>query len=471
MDKKTTGTLLELAAKSLLSNELAALHALDELPRALFVPLFIPAFLGRHKEILKAMVRVWPFHCLHIGTLSVQGSDCDILEAMIDGLQLHSAQNSSSWGSKLRLLDLRQDPDCKIICSEFGTTFSSCFQSCAYSRNSTLRTEGTQHSVRCPGFDDSESEPHSASETVELLVDLSLDGTLRTWQFVSFLQSKLRQSFGSLHLCCRDLEIFDMSADRSILQFLDPRCISNLQVDLVHLREVNTLVAQTVYLYRLRLSDIHFTCFAGRQLQTFLHCLRNLDSLQELDLSTLYVRNRLHRFLRVLPPQLKTLNLSSCGLSSIDVTILSQSSQATHLSQLNLSHNQIFSTAHGPFQTLLERASGTLQHLQINNCVLTDSILSALLPALSHCSCLRVLSFAFNPITMPMLMSLLQHLKSLMELKYVIYSIPLHCYRDWDVPDGLDQQQLAEVEAQLKAMLQAVQRDDMIWTTCPVKFP
>ncbi|KAI5235443.1 Melanoma Antigen [Manis pentadactyla] len=338
MDKKTTGTLLELAAKSLLSNELAALHALDELPRALFVPLFIPAFLGRHKEILKAM-------------------------------------------------------------------------------------------------------------------------------------SKLRQSFGSLHLCCRDLEIFDMSADRSILQFLDPRCISNLQADLDHLRELNTLVAQTVYLYSLRLSDIHFTCFAGRQLQTFLHCLRNLDSLQELDLSTLYVRNRLHRFLRVLPPQLKTLNLSSCGLSSIDVTILSQSSQATHLSQLNLSHNQIFSTAHGPFQTLLERASGTLQHLQINNCVLTDSILSALLPALSHCSCLRVLSFAFNPITMPMLMSLLQHLKSLMELKYVIYSIPLHCYRDWDVPDGLDQQQLAEVEAQLKAMLQAVQRDDMIWTTCPVKFP
>ena len=97
MDKKTTGTLLELAAKSLLSNEQAAIHALDELPRDLFVPLFIPAFLGRHKEILKAMVRVWPFCCLHIGTLSAQGSDYDILEAMIDGLQLLPAQNSSSW--------------------------------------------------------------------------------------------------------------------------------------------------------------------------------------------------------------------------------------------------------------------------------------------------------------------------------------------------------------------------------------
>ncbi|XP_036735254.1 melanoma antigen preferentially expressed in tumors-like [Manis pentadactyla] len=465
MDQKPTSTLLELAAKSLLSNEQAAIHALDELPRALFVPLFISAFVGRHKEILKAMVRVWPFRCLHIGTLSLQGSDCDILEAMIDGLQLHSAQNSSSWPPKLRLLDLRQDLDCKIICSEIRTTFPSCFRSCAYSQNSTLRTEEAQHSVRCHGFDNSESEPHSASETVELLVDLSFDGTLRTQQFVSFLQSKLRQSFGSLHLCCRDLEIVDMSSHRSMLQFLDPRCIDHLQVDQAHLRDVNTLLAQTAHLYSLRLSNIRFRCFLGIHFQTFLHCFGKLDSLQELDLSTQYLRDQLHRLLRVLPPQLKTLNLSFCGLSIEDVTVLSQSSQATHLRQLDLSHNQIFSEAHEPFQTLLERASGTLQHLEINNCLLTDSTLSALLTALSHCSRLRVLSFAFNRITMPVLTNLLQHLTSLIELKHVIYPMPVHCYRQWDVPGSLNRRQLAEVQDRLKAMLQAVQRDDMIWTT------
>ncbi|KAI5212044.1 Melanoma Antigen [Manis pentadactyla] len=465
MDQKPTGTLLELAAKSLLSNELAALHALDELPRDLFVPLFVPAFLGRHKEILKAMVRVWPFRCLHIGTLSVQGSDCDILEAMIDGLQLLFAQNSSSWRPKLRLLDLRQDLDCKIICTDIRTTFPPCFQSCAYSQNSTLRTEEAQHSVRCTWFDSSESEPHSALETVELLVDLSLDGTVKTQQFVSFLQSKLGQSFGSLHLCCRDLKFFDMSAHRSMLQFLDARCIDHLQVDLCHLRDVNTLVAQTAHLYSLHLSNIRFTCFEQRHFQAFLHCLGKLDSLQELDLSALYLRDRLHRLLRVLPPQIETLNLSFCGLSYKDITILSQSSQATHLKQLNLNHNQVFSEAYEPFQTLLQRASGTLKHLEINNCLLTDSTLSVLLPALSHCLCLRVLSFAFNPITMPVLMSVLQHLTSLMELKHVIYPVPLHCYRQWDVPGSLDRQQLAEVQAQLKAMLQAVQRDDMLWTT------
>ncbi|KAI5212045.1 Melanoma Antigen [Manis pentadactyla] len=440
MDQKPTGTLLELAAKSLLSNEQAAIHALDELPRDLFVPLFIPAFLGRHKEILKAMVRVWPFRCLHIGTLSVQGSDYDILEAMIDGLQLLFAQNSSSWCPKLRLLDLRQGVDCRIICPEIRTTFRPCFWSCAYSQNATLRTEEAQH-VRCHGFDNSKSEPHSASESVELLVDLSLDGTVRTEKFVSFLQSKLRQSFGTLHLCCRYLKIFDMSAHRSMLQFLDPRCIAHLQVDEAHFSEVNACVAHTLQMYSLHLFKIRFTCFIETDFQTFLSYVGKMDNLQELDLYALFLRDRLHRLLRVLPPQLKTLNLSFCGLSIEDVTILSQSSQATHLRQLNLSHNQIFSEAHEPFQTLLERAS-----------------------ALSHCSCLRVLSFAFNPIRMTMLMSVLQHVTSLMELKHVIYPVPLHCYRQWDVYGFFDRQQLAEVQAQLKTMLQVVQRHDMHWT-------
>ncbi|KAK2501793.1 hypothetical protein MC885_021579 [Smutsia gigantea] len=250
-----------------------------------------------------------------------------------------------------------------------------------------------------------------------------------------------------------------------MLQFLDPRCINHLDVNLAHLREVNNLVAQTAHLYSLRLSNVCLTYFSGRCFDTFLNCLGKLDSLQKLDLSKLYLRDRLRRLLRVLPPQMETLNLSLCGLSNKDVTILSQSSQATHLWQLDLSHNHIFSVAYEPFQTLLERASGTLQHLEINNCLLSDSTLSALLPALSHCSCLRVLSFAFNSVTMPVLMSVLQHLTSLMELKHVIYPIPVHCYRERNVPSSLDRQQLAEVQAQLMVMLQTLQRDDMCWTT------
>nr|XP_010994570.1 melanoma antigen preferentially expressed in tumors-like [Camelus dromedarius] len=467
MDQKPTATLLELAAKSLLSNEPAAIHALNEIPRDLFVTLFNAAFLGGHKQMLKAMVRVWPFCCLHVGSLNTQESYYEILEAMIDGLQILPAQNSSSWGPKLRILDLRHDPDCGTTCSQIRTTFPFCFQSCIYSQRSILKIEEAQHNVRCLGTGNSESEPQSAQEPMELLVDISLTGTWRTEQFLSFLLSKVEQSSGSLHLCCRDLQIEKISAHKSILQFLDLGCIEHLDIDQAYLSEVTTLLARVINVSGLSLSNIPFKSYKGRNFRSFLIWLGQLDNLQEFSLSFFSLKDQLHRLLRVLPSQMDMLSLSYCDLSSRDVTVLSQSCQATYLRALNLSSNQIFSEADEPFQTLLEKVSGTLEHLEITNCMITDSTLSNVLPALSLCSNLRILSFAFNPITMPALKSLLQHLTHLMKLKYVIYPIPVHCYEEWNFRDTLDQQKLAKVQAQLNAMLQEVKRDDVNWTTFP----
>uniref|UniRef100_A0A8D0IRI3 Leucine-rich repeat-containing protein 14 n=1 Tax=Sus scrofa TaxID=9823 RepID=A0A8D0IRI3_PIG len=465
MDRHTTATLLETAAKSLLSNELAAIHALGEIPRDLFVPLFNAAFLGGHKKILKAIVGVWPFRCLHIGRLNAQEKYYDNLEAMVDGLQILPAQKSSSRGPKLRILDLRHDPDCETTCSEIRTTFPFCFQSCIYSQDSILKTEEAKHRVRCLGIGNSESQPQSAQEPMELLVDISLNSVMRTQRFHSFLCRKVQQSCGSLHLCCRDLQINKMSALRRILQFLDLGCIDHLEVNQAYLSEVITLLAQMIHLNSLSLSNVPFKTYRRRNFRSFLIWLRRLDNLQELSLSFFCLTDQLHKLLRVLPGQLDTLYLSFCGLSLRDFTVLSQSSQATHLRVLNLSNNQIPEVSE-PFQILLEKVSGTLQHLEINNCVITDSILSAVLPALSHCSHLRVLSFAFNPITMSVLQSLLQHLTALTNLKHVIYPVPVHCYDEWNFQDSLDRQKLAEVQAQLKVMLQVVHRDDMNWTTC-----
>ncbi|XP_059942410.1 melanoma antigen preferentially expressed in tumors-like [Mesoplodon densirostris] len=392
MDQKTTVTLLELAAKSLLNNEPAAIHALDEIPRDLFVPLFNAAFLGGHKTILKAMVRVWPFRCLHIGSLNTRESHYDILEAMIDGLQMLPAKNSSS---------------CKI-----------------------------------------------------------------------------QQNFGSLHVCCRNLQIDRMSGHRSILQFVDLGCIDHLEMDQANLSEVVTLLARVIHLYSLTLYNMPYKYFERRNFRSFLLCLGRLDNLQELSLSFFCLTNQLYRLLsigtagilnlaggergtlRVVPRQLDTLYLPYCSLSDRDVTVLSESSQATHLRVLSLSNNHFFSEVYEPLQTLLEKVSSTLQHLEIDNCMITDSTLSAILPALSHCTHLNFLSFAFNPITMLVLKSLLQHLTSLMKLKYVIYPVPLHCYEEGNFHDSLDRQKLAEVQAQLEAMLHGAQRDDMKWVTC-----
>uniref|UniRef100_A0A8C4MLK6 Leucine-rich repeat-containing protein 14 n=1 Tax=Equus asinus TaxID=9793 RepID=A0A8C4MLK6_EQUAS len=441
MHQKATATLLELAARSLLSNEPAAIRALEELPRDLFVPLFIAAFLGGHKKILTAMVRVWPFRCLHVGTLSVRESYYEIVEALSTS-HVFCLLLSPYRGPKLRILDLRQDLDCETTCLETGTTFPFCFKA--------------RHRVRCLGIVNSESELQSAQEPMELLQS----------NFLSFLRSKVEQSFGSLHLCCRDLQIDKMSAHRSILQFLDLGCVDHLDVGEADLSEVTTLLARTIHLDSLSLYNIAFKSCQRKNFRTFLNRLGRLDNLQKLILSFFHLTDQLHKLLRVLPPQLDTLCLPLCGLSDRDVTVLSQSSQATHLRLLNLSDNQIFSEDYEPFQTLLEKVSGTLQHLEMSNCLITDSALSAVLPALSQCSHLRVLSFAFNPITMPVLTSLLQHLASSMELKHVVYPVPVHCYEQWNFRGSLDPRKLAEVQAQVKAMLQAVQRDDMTWTTC-----
>ena len=96
MDTKDPPTLLDLATQSLLSNEHAAIQALEEIPRELFVPLFSAAFTGGYRKILTSMVKIWPFTCLHIGTLSVQEPQRELLKAMVESLQFLPAQDCSS---------------------------------------------------------------------------------------------------------------------------------------------------------------------------------------------------------------------------------------------------------------------------------------------------------------------------------------------------------------------------------------
>lgn len=95
MDQNSIPTLLELAAECLMSNESAGIPALEVIPKHLFIQLFTTALLGEHKKMLKAIVRVWPFYCLHIGSLNAE-SPYDILRVLVDGLQFLPIQNTTS---------------------------------------------------------------------------------------------------------------------------------------------------------------------------------------------------------------------------------------------------------------------------------------------------------------------------------------------------------------------------------------
>ncbi|KAL1763839.1 melanoma antigen preferentially expressed in tumors-like, partial [Sigmodon hispidus] len=96
MDVKNPKTLLDLAIQSLLRSESAALQALEDIPRDLFVPLFIAVFKGGHKKILSEIVKVWPYYCLHTGSLAIQEHQHELLKAMIENFSVGPIQNSTS---------------------------------------------------------------------------------------------------------------------------------------------------------------------------------------------------------------------------------------------------------------------------------------------------------------------------------------------------------------------------------------
>ncbi|XP_050997803.1 melanoma antigen preferentially expressed in tumors-like [Acomys russatus] len=459
MDFNEPPTLFDTAIQCLLHHEPLAIQALQEIPGELFVPLFTAAFKGRHEKILSAMVKSWPFFCLHVGPLSMQEAQHKLWKVMVESLQLFPAENPAFRSPKLRILDLTQHPGCKTKCPVITTTCTPCLRCCAYSERSLMKVES-----QCSSSS-SEPEGQSPKTTMELLVSLSLDSAFRENEFFALLLSKVEQSLGSLHLCCRDLRIKNLSECRWALSHLDLKCVSHLAVVKASLTNVVSLLKHAVNLDSLSLSKITCRSFKGRTFRNFLCQLRGMDHLKELSLSSFCLTDHLEHVLRVLSADLDFLQLPFCELSYSDFKFLSQCPQVNHLKLLDISNNSMYWDDCVPFYCLLENLCGTLQHLAINHCLLTDATLSILAPALSRCSQLRLFSFSSNPITMPMLRRILEYLTSMTQLKYVIYPIPVHCYGRWQDRGSFDPQKLGAVNAQLKIMLQEAKRDDMTWMT------
>jgi hypothetical protein len=80
-------TLLQLSVQRLLRDEALAISSLQYLPRALFPLLFKEAFNHRQTNVLRAMVAVWPFPFLPLGTL-MKTPHLEILQAVLDGVDM-----------------------------------------------------------------------------------------------------------------------------------------------------------------------------------------------------------------------------------------------------------------------------------------------------------------------------------------------------------------------------------------------
>ncbi|KAI4529179.1 hypothetical protein MG293_020853 [Ovis ammon polii] len=68
--------------------------------------------------------------------------------------------------------------------------------------------------------------------------------------------------------------------------------------------------------------------------------------------------------------------------------------------------------------------------LDLGECGLMNSQLTAFLPSLSTCSQLTTFRFCGNPISMAMLESLLHHTVGLSKLSLMLYPAPIESYED-----------------------------------------
>jgi hypothetical protein len=193
---------------------------------------------------------------------------------------------------KLRILDLRQDAGCKTVCPEISTNSTICFRSCAHSEHSIFKIEGQE------SLSSSKSEAQPSRLPMELIVDISLDGTLRERNFFALLQNKVEQSLGSLHLCCRDLQINNLCECRHALSHLDLKCVDHLAVDESPLTEVTKLLSHTIQLDSLSLSKIACRSLNGRTFRNFITQLSRMNHLKELSLSSFCLTDHLETVLR-----------------------------------------------------------------------------------------------------------------------------------------------------------------------------
>ena len=144
-----------------------------------------------------------------------------------------------------------------------------------------------------------------------------------------------------------------------------------------------------------------------------------------------------------LPQPLEVLELPYLSLSPADLAYLSCSHHASTLQQLDLSENRLDENTLPSIRRLLSQASGSLQHLSLSGCGLTDGLLGLLLPCIGGCLALKSLALALNPLSMVGLMDLVRTVVKIPSLRQLLYPNPLEDYQP-GLPDHPSSAQLLD---------------------------
>uniref|UniRef100_A0A8C0XJ38 Uncharacterized protein n=1 Tax=Castor canadensis TaxID=51338 RepID=A0A8C0XJ38_CASCN len=449
MSIKAPPTLLQLAGQSLLRNEALAISALQTLPMELFPPLFMEAFAQRRTEIMKAMVQAWPFPFFPLGPL-MKTQDLETLQITLGGIDMLKYQMEG-------VLDLR------TVHQNFWKVWAG--NMAGYC---TPQAKSINHAV--------EVQPRTGvKQPLRLIIDLNLDlDDLHELQIHLFEWVLQRKS--SVQLCCRKMQIWGLCTCGSrpwpihrVLSLLELNWIEEVVLHCPwSLCILGVFASYLGQMRNLRTLCISRTCVLLRMspeqneqlVTTFSFEFGKLSCLQQLYMNGAYfLRGHLHQVLRCLKTPLESLSITQCQLEESDLDYLSQCLSINQLKYLSLRGVTLSYVDPKPFQILLERVSDTLKILNLEDCGIRDSQLTALLPALSCCSQLTTFNFFGNHISMSVLKDLLCHTAKLSRLSQELYPVPLESY------DGLGSvitERLTQHCAELLDTLRTIRKPKMV---------
>ncbi|XP_034359212.1 oogenesin-3-like [Arvicanthis niloticus] len=402
-------TLEKLARQRLLREEALAISALNDLPHLLFPVMFEEAFINGHTKVLTAMIPVWPYPYLSVGIM-IENRNLETLKAMLEGLDILIAQKVRSSRCKLRGINWK---------NKYHDISGIWAGSRELLPRFMTQKQPVQNSPGC-GVK-KELKVTTQLEIMEGRLDES-DRYLFQWA---------QQRKDSIHLCNRNLEIQGLTKATviEIFKILHTDCVQDLLLSDLCLEDLdflNPYLRQMNNLLNLKLSHITDTRSMDDSEMSLLPTFHCLQTLSVNDSPYLY--SNLKGFLRCLKKPLESLIITNCNLSQADLDCLPYCLNIVELKSLKLASINLCNLLLESLVFFLEKVGHTLENLELNSCGIQDSQLKTLLPALSQCSQLRVVSFNDNEFSLLFLKELLHHTAQLNQLEIEIYPAPLECY-------------------------------------------
>ncbi|XP_032616793.1 putative PRAME family member 26 [Hylobates moloch] len=415
--------LLELAGQSLLRDQALAISAVEELPRVLYLPLFLEAFSRRHFQTLTVMVQAWPFNRLPLGSLmkTLHLETLKAFHAVLDGLDALLTHGVRPRRWKLQVLDLQD------VCDNFWMVWSEAMAHGCF----PIAMRNRKPMQDCPRM--------RGQQPLTVIIDLWLKNRTLD-EYLTYLLLWVKQRKDLLHLCCKKLKMLGTPFHnvRSILKMVNLDCIQEAEVNykwaLPMLTQFTPYLGQMNNLQELVLSHMDVSRYTSpeqkKQIVTqFTTQFLKLRYLQKLSMNSVsFLEGHLDQLLSCLKTPLKILTITNCVLLESDLRHLSQCPSISQLKTLDLRGIRLANFSLVPLQVLLEKVSDTLEYLDLDDCGIVDSQVNAILPALSRCYELTTFSFCGNPISMATLDNLLCHTIRLNNLCLELYPAPRESY-------------------------------------------